>query len=122
MPDTTRHGFGAGFPHVAGHCPACGKTCLFVGDGGLLTCAWSNCPNPAAASELFDDAETEHIVWFDTAEFTIRHPLRERLGDALLDCDLHHHIAGLSGPPVRPGRYRARLVDGRWTWEEATLA
>ncbi len=48
----------------------------------------------------------------------VRHPLRERLDDALMACKLHEHIASLAGPPVRPGRYRSRkTAAGGWGWE-----
>ncbi|GAA0374812.1 hypothetical protein GCM10009530_26670 [Microbispora corallina] len=94
----------------------CGRT-LFVADGGYITCSYLHCPRPTAVADLLEDRETEHIVQFHAETFTVRHPLRERLDDALMSCDLHDHIHGLDGPPVRPGRYRARNSDGRWTWE-----
>ena len=114
---TTSHGLGQGWPHVVGHCPACGSSSLFLGEGGHVTCARLDCPNPAAVNELLDDRETEHIVEFGKADFTVRHPLRERLGDALMDCDLHDHIVRMAGPPVRPGRYRVWRHDGHSTWQ-----
>ena len=114
---TTSHGLGQGWPHVVGHCPACGSSSLFLGEGGHVTCARLDCPNPAAVNELLDDRETEHIVEFGKADFTVRHPLRERIGDALMACDLHQYVAGLDGPPVLRGRYRARWTGTRWTWE-----
>lgn len=103
---------------VAGHCPmGCGQT-LYVGSGGHITCARIDCPDPCAVDRILFDAETEHVVEFGAGSFTIRHPLRERLGDALMQCALHDHVTGLDGPPVEPGRYRARVHDGMWTWEE----
>lgn len=102
---------------VAGYCPmGCGRT-LFLAAGGCVTCSFISCPRPTAVDDLLEDQESEHIVQFDPDEFTVRHPLRERLDDALMDCDLHHYIASLPGPPVRPGRYRARQREGGWTWE-----
>lgn len=49
------HG-GAGQPNpwVQGHCPACGRTALFVGAGGYITCSHTDCPQPDAASTLLD--------------------------------------------------------------------
>lgn len=103
--------------HVEGCCPmGCGKT-LFLADGGYVTCSFIRCPRPDAVADLLADRETEHIVTFGEEGFTIRHPLRERLDDALLDCDLHSWCRDLGGPPVQPGKYRARLNQGRWTWE-----
>lgn len=37
---------------VAGHCPACRRESLFLGDGGHVTCARLECPNPCAADQL----------------------------------------------------------------------
>jgi hypothetical protein len=107
---------------IAGNCPmGCGET-LFLGAGGFVTCSYLTCPRPDAASRILADAESEHIVEFGRREFTVRHPLKERLDDALMRCDLHEHITRLAGPPVKPGRYRARpnlgqRAQGAWTWE-----
>jgi hypothetical protein len=94
----------------------CGHT-LFVADGGYITCSYVHCPNPTAVTDLLEDRETEHMVEIGEEKFTVRHPLRERLGDKLMTCDLYEHIAGLDGPPARPGRYRVRRWNDRWTWE-----
>lgn len=102
---------------VQGHCPyGCGRT-LFLADGGYVTCSYIHCPRPDAVADLLDDREVSHIVVFGEGTFTVRHPLRERLDDALMTCVLHEHIAGLDGPPVRPGRYRAHGAAGKWSWE-----
>ncbi len=101
---------------VQGHCPACGASSLFLASGGYVTCRVIDCPNPTAAADILADRETEHVVTFASG-FTIRHPLRERLNGELEDCTLHRQLLALSGPPVRPGRYRARRVDGGWSWE-----
>lgn len=104
---------------ITGYCPmGCGQT-LFIGASGHPTCSLIGCPRPTAAGELLADRETDHVVVFDATTFTVRHPLRERLDDALLTCDLHTYIAGLDGPPVHPGRYRASWITaagGRWVW------
>lgn len=94
----------------------CGRT-LFLADGGYVTCSYVHCPHRLAIDDLINDRETEHIVEFSENTFTVRHPLRERLEDALMRCQLHEHIAGLSGPPVQPGRYRARWNGERWEWQ-----
>lgn len=103
---------------IAGHCPmGCGTT-LFAGSGGHITCSHLQCPRPDAVDVILTELETEHIVTLKQHDFSILHPLRERLGQELLRCDLHAHLAGLDGPPRQPGRYRARkAVDGGWTWE-----
>lgn len=96
---------------IAGYCPmGCGKT-LFFAEGGHVTCSYVTCPNPGGVDELLHDRETEHIVNFTESGAAIRHPLRERLGDALLNCELHETLASYDGPPVKPGRYR---VTQRW--------
>ncbi len=110
---------------VQGYCPmGCGAS-LTLASGGCVTCMSLRCPRPDAVADLLADQEAEHIVIFGEADFTVRHPLRERLDDALMDCDLHKDIAAMAGPPVAPGTYRARWADydtarpgyGRWTWE-----
>lgn len=102
---------------IRGHCPACGWASLFVGEGGYLTCSRLECPQPDAAHRILADRETEHIVQFDDDGFTIRHPLRERLDDELMRCDLHQHCARLPGPPSVVGRYRAMKRDGEWLFQ-----
>jgi hypothetical protein len=109
-----------GRPKVQGHCPACGRSSLFLGAGGRVTCAILTCPRPSAVDEILADREVEHVVELTGTGFTVRHPLRERLDDALMDCDLHTRIAASAGPPVTPGRYRVRVPGvGGWVWEPA---
>lgn len=91
---------------IQGYCPmGCGRT-LFVGSGGHITCSHLNCPCPSAVDEILDDRECEHVVTLKAKDFTVRHPLRERLDDALMTCELHSWLAGRAGPPVQLGRYR----------------
>lgn len=112
---------------VQGSCPmGCGPT-LFLGKGGYVTCSWAECPEPDAASTILEDRESEHVVTLRANDFTVKHPLRERLRDELWTCDLHEQIAALSGPPSQPGVYRvyytgidqdsASLHDTGWHWE-----
>lgn len=93
---------------IEGHCPmGCGKT-LFVGVSGRITCGYVQCPRPNAVDKLLADREIEHLVTFDEQGFTIRHPLRERLDEQLMTCDLHKLCASLPGPPPQLGTYRVR--------------
>lgn len=102
--------------HVEGYCPACGAHSLMLASGGHVTCGALRCPDPCAADTILSEQETEHIVVFTAEGFTVKHPLRERVNDELLTCELHLHIANLDGPPSVPGTYRAFLAAGRWTF------
>lgn len=91
---------------IAGYCPmGCGQT-LFLADGGHVTCSYVTCPNPTGVDDLLHNREVEHVVNFTGSGFTIKHPLRERLSDELLNCELHETLSSYDGPPVKPGRYR----------------
>lgn len=96
---------------VVGYCPACGGNSLFLGSGGYVTCSRIDCSNPSASSDILADRETEHVVTLHRAEFTIRHPLRERLGADLEDCKLHEQLKRMGGPPREPGRYRVYMGE-----------
>jgi hypothetical protein len=72
------------------------------------------CPEPNAVDLILNDPETEHVVLVGEENFTIMHPLRERLTQVkanfdpeLFDCELHCWLSAQSGPPFKPGRYRA---------------
>jgi hypothetical protein len=101
---------------IDGFCPmGCGTT-LALSAQGQIACAGRFCPNPVAVQQILGDSETEHIVEFMEENFVIRHPLRERVDDALLECELHHYLSALDGPPVA-GRYRARRRTEKWQHE-----
>jgi hypothetical protein len=103
---------------VPGYCPmGCGQTLERRGTDGVIMCQATYCRRLYAVRDLLADRETEHIVQFDGEGFTIRHPLRERLDDALMRCDLHRHCASLPGPPDPPGRYRAVARGGDWLFQ-----
>ncbi len=107
-----------GSPRVAGHCPGCGGTSLFLANGGHLTCARLDCPDPCAADRVLADRETEHIVVIGETSFNLQHPLRER-GEDLFACDMHARLSALDGPPARPGRYRVTHDGDRFRWTPA---
>jgi hypothetical protein len=107
---------------IAGNCPmGCGGG-LILSELGEIFCADLLCPRPAAAAQILADAESEHIVTFTAGGFTIRHPLRERLDDALLQCELHEHLASRDAPLMPPGTYRAQSPrpgrESGWYWEQ----
>jgi hypothetical protein len=104
-------------PQVQGQCPmGCGEG-LILGEGGVLWCAALLCPRPTAAAEILADGEAEHVVVFTPGGWTIRHPLRERLGDALMACALAESLNQLITRPVPAGRYLARQVAEGWGFE-----
>jgi len=110
-------------PNVLGWCPmGCGQTLGLHEDDGRVLCSDQTCPCPDAVNQILADQESEHQVRFDPpgGGFTIRHPLRERVNDALLDCELHAYCEDLDGPPIAPGLYRATWSGerARWEWEK----
>lgn len=103
---------------VAGYCPmGCGNDTLrLMPPNGVVICINESCPGPMAAAQILADPESEHIVDFKVHEFSIRHPLRERLGDALLDCGLHELLRQTRPqdlPRHLPGRWHSRW-RARW--------
>lgn len=96
---------------VEGYCPmGCGRT-LFLGSGGYVTCSWSRCPNPTAASDLLGIRETWHVAHLDERNYRLVHPLACRLGHADLACPEDAYLRALSGPPRKPGRYWMHAHD-----------
>lgn len=92
---------------LTGYCPmGCGQTLVAALNGVIVCTNGVNCPCPVASTLILRDAETEHIVTLERSDFKIKHPLRERLGDELLDCQLHTMLVALDGPPAKPGTYR----------------
>jgi len=97
----------------------CGQT-LFLGLGGHVTCSLIGCPSPDAVALILADPETEHLVDFSDHDFTILHPLRERLEEdqgGLWGCVIHRQIQALAGRPMPPGRYRVRQHPGYLGYE-----
>lgn len=75
-----------------------------------LVCVSADCPRPSAAGELLADAETEHIIIFDSRGFTVQHPLRERLDGELFGCSVHQQIRDNPESQGRLGRYRVKRM------------
>lgn len=96
---------------VFGYCPmGCGQTLKLLSNG-FIVCETPDCPRAGAATEILADPETEHIVELNLSDFTLRHPLQERLDDKLMNCRLHMYIANMSGSEYPPGRYRVQKTD-----------
>lgn len=93
---------------IKGHCPACGHQLLRRNPvTGQVECTHSGCSDPDALHKILAEDEREHIAMFDDRGFmTLRHPLRERLGDALMQCDVHEHVTYRGASYLPPGRYR----------------
>lgn len=103
---------------VQGYCPmGCGRT-LHAEESraeNRVICQGADCPEPLAAQRILDDGETEHVVQFTGGGFTILHPVRERLDNKLLTCELHLVCMDFSGPPDgRGGTFRATEKNGAW--------
>jgi hypothetical protein len=60
---------------------------------------------------------TEHIARFTATDFTLQHPLTERLDGTLFDCPVHAVIANLMRPPAI-GDFTVTLVGGELAWQE----
>jgi hypothetical protein len=97
----------------------CGRT-LYLASTGNIVCSRFKCPDHLAVTRILDNKETEHIVKFEDGDrFTVKHPLRERIEDDLMNCELCAYLEGLSFAPVEaPGTYRAtHLHKVQWAWE-----
>lgn len=110
---------------VPGYCPGCGTQALQL-RGGKLLCEHRDCPTPDAAAKILSDPEIEHIVVVEDASWNMKHPLRERINDELLDCAVARMLRGMFefGPvPVPdPGTYRVTPSgDDKKPWKWETL-
>jgi len=113
-------------------CPACG-TQLFIELGitvDQIVCRNVNCKRPTAAHEILSETEIGHIVMLGERDFSMKHPLVERIRDELLKCDFMLYMRSLLRTPLAPGKYRVvhssdagpvatnfiGIIDG-WQWE-----
>lgn len=106
--------------NIEGFCPmGCGPTLRAEETRAVnkIVCWHENCPEPLAAQRILNDEETEHVIRFSGSGFTIRHPLRERLDDGLMNCELHLTCIAMPGPPEgKTGTFRALEKNGAWTF------
>lgn len=111
---------------VNGYCPmGCGQTLevVWVGpetDSRRIECVAEDCEEPHAVDIILADPETEHVVTLVEGGYSVKHPLRERLDDELMHCQLSNHVAefgpqylegGVFGEPIPPD------VPHRVWWE-----
>lgn len=102
---------------VSGYCiMGCGET-LFLGSGGHITCSNTPCPNPSAVDQILADPQLGHIVRTDEFDFAIQHPLSERIGGSLFDCELERFLTGLAAAPHPPGFYKVTGGGTDWFWK-----
>lgn len=94
---------------VRGYCPmGCGETLIL--DGARIKCSDFACSNPEAVHLILDNSETEHVVRIDEDDFSVKHPLRERIEDDLFECTVFRKIALMDHPYQEPGIYRVSVV------------
>lgn len=96
-------------PHLAGaRCPSCGHHSLTTDASQQLVCEHADCPRPSAAQELLSEPmSTRHVVVLTDVGCSVRHPLVERLDDALLDCWPGDHLIKYGSHYLANGRVKA---------------
>ena len=92
---------GRAFPHVEGRCPACGGASLFLGEGGYVTCARLDCPEPTAVS---DELARPTPAWW---------PKREEVELKRLEARTAYFDRRDVGERFRPGEREA--FDAGWS-------
>lgn len=104
---------------VAAYCPMGCSYFLKVTARRTLVCSNPDCPRPAAAAEILEDRETDHIVTIFDDGWKMRHPLKERLDDELDSCTVFKKtVSDWTAREVPLGRYRVSLSqagDPVWT-------
>lgn len=106
---------------VEGYCPmGCGRT-LHLMQSGIIKCLSRDCPDPIAVHKILSDPETAHVVDLGESAWGAKHPLRERIGDQLLDCRIGDAAEQAHAFGQESGRYRVTRSDipggEAWRWE-----
>lgn len=103
---------------VQGYCPmGCGET-LEVNKRGAVSCGGGDCMDPHAVQEILNQSEHRHILNIDTAGWTLKHPLAERVQDELFECPIGARMHVVALDRVEHGRYAVSLDDDQWKWEK----
>lgn len=110
--------------HVRGFCPmGCGETLVAsqgYGDLYDILCTNPDCTYLDAVTRILANPYLDaHVVELTSMGFTIKHPISERVDDALFSCQLHTYISRLDRPPRDVGYYYVRGSGHNWTWETA---
>lgn len=107
----------AGEMKISGLCPmGCGPTLVCMASG-YIVCSAPRCPRPMAVDELLAEASPDHLVQLGHRDFSIIHPLAERLdGMLLVNCELNEYLEECTAAPQPPGLYRVRGGKQSWTW------
>lgn len=118
---------------LQGRCPHCGAEELKRGFQGLIQCGNTLCEQQDAVHRLLTDPElNNHLVKVTTRnrvtsegpvplfDWTIRHPLVERLNDDLFVCEIGLYLSAVrdGGEILKGGLYRVfDGVNGGWYME-----
>lgn len=101
----------------------CGQTLAILydphaSDPPAAYCGSSGCPDSRAMEKIMRDPETEHTVQFaGDRGFTVKHPVRERVGNRLMICRLHAWL--MEHRPTAadtPGVYRVTPDQDSWSF------
>jgi hypothetical protein len=107
---------------VAGRCPACNGSTLFVAVGGHVTCSLVDCPDPTLVADFLDgiDRPDMHVVEFTRDGWHLEHTMRCRL-DGMAGCLIHRALTRLDERPVtKIGRFDVDMVSGVLHYREAS--
>jgi hypothetical protein len=103
---------------VAGRCPSCWERSLHLLPDDHVHCLNRECRAPDAVDRLLEE-ETEpvHVLSVTVRDWTLQHPLVERLSRNGLRCAAHHRASSTTEPvPREPGRYVMVLASDGWTF------
>jgi hypothetical protein len=110
---------------LRGTCPACGENTLTIALTGrkiVLVCAYIACPRPTALDEILTTcSQPEHIVDLRATDYSMQHPMIERLDGVLLDrCPLAAFLSLAAWHHLPLGRYAVSRPVEADDWSTAT--
>lgn len=106
--------------NIPGYCPACGQHSLHTDAQGRsaspVHCLNPHCPDKGAAAKiLLEGKQRHHIVALKDGIWTLKHPIRERIGDKLLECEVAARINEALDQTDGDGIWQVSLLDGELT-------